>query len=808
MSTKADTYYSPIAEKLQNERKKSRSKGRMPLWFRHIFRIDVLLWLLCGFFLGKAIILGELFPFLPAYALVCAVSLPGISGIIALGVMGFSLAGVCSGLELMANIISVTGIYSFAKLMPQKYLEKWQYLSILVFAVSLSLKASFFGLVGFNGGDSLIYINLIFESLIASLLTPVLLFSQKSFKISITKEPIKTEEVIYLLILLGGIIAGSSDIKIASLEVKAILSNLVILLCALVGGAGMGAMGGALMGVIPGLSFVAVPSLLGAYAFFGVISGLGKGLGKKGVCLGFLLANIILWIYVNDLSQTITILGEILIAFLIFSLISPKFIQRLTSLSPGLSPMFTEEIELKMRSTLQDNIHNIGGLFKEIGKVFQVTYPDSLEENGDKDLEIVLEEVRNKVCLGCGMYRICWEKSFHVSTEMILEMLSLVQNFGRITTKDIPGEMQRRCTRPKELVIAVSCMYNAYSLNRFWTSKMLQNRKLLNEQLDELSKIMDEVGEKVGFSGEINQEMENLCRQVIRENGFYAYKVKGFRFDQKTEIVVSGRSCLGTYDCRYKVSPVISKLLNDNFRVGGCLCLGDEVGDICTFRVYQGLNFDVQASVAVSKRKGYKVSGDSYCFAQLKNGKFVAILSDGMGSGEEAFKQSSAVISMLKRLLDFGFSAEEALKTVNSVLMLKMPDENFCTIDLALIDLYSGKGEIMKIASPPSYFIRGNKVTYVEGNTLPVGIIQDIQVSCATKSLEAGDIIVMVTDGILESNRFGNMEEDWILNVLQGSVGLGTDELAQLLLDVAQNSGAYCDDMTVLVLKIVKFDNC
>ena len=50
---------------------------------------------------------------------------------------------------------------------------------------------------------------------------------------------------------------------------------------------------------------------------------------------------------------------------------------------------------------------------------------------------------------------------------------------------------------------------------------------------------------------------------------------------------------------------------------------------------------------------------------------FFLCLSDGMGSGIEAFKESEIVVELLEQFLESGFSQETAARMVNSALLLK-----------------------------------------------------------------------------------------------------------------------------------------
>ena len=121
-----------------------------------------------------------------------------------------------------------------------------------------------------------------------------------------------------------------------------------------------------------------------------------------------------------------------------------------------------------------------------------------------------------------------------------------------------------------------------------------------------------------------------------------------------------------------------------------------------------------------------------------------------------------------------------------------------------MLNLYTGQGEIIKIASPPSYLIRGKRVTQIQGNSLPVGIVSDIEISTAVKKFMPGDTLVMVTDGIADSRRDAG-ERDWLADVLQEAGGMCPGELAELLVGLARSSeGRTNDDMTAVVVKIIK----
>jgi len=256
------------------------------------------------------------------------------------------------------------------------------------------------------------------------------------------------------------------------------------------------------------------------------------------------------------------------------------------------------------------------------------------------------------------------------------------------------------------------------------------------------------------------------------------------------------------------VAPVISDLLGQLFSATGCVCEGSVREGICGFLLYQGPQYRVEVGAAGAAREGSPVSGDTYDFLQMKEGKFASILSDGMGSGESAARESSSVIGVVRRMLEAGLEMETAIKTVNSVLSLKSQEESFATVDMAVINLYSGQAEFVKIAAPPTFLIRGGKVRTIRANSLPVGILRDIEVCVIEKKLTSRDVIVMITDGVLGAGQGAQDREEWITGVLQELNGLEPREMAELLVKLAQTGGGNKfkarDDMAVVVIRLEK----
>jgi len=215
--------------------------------------------------------------------------------------------------------------------------------------------------------------------------------------------------------------------------------------------------------------------------------------------------------------------------------------------------------------------------------------------------------------------------------------------------------------------------------------------------------------------------------------------------------------------------------------------------------------FSVQSGVAKMKKTHAKESGDSFSLMKLGDSRFVAALSDGMGSGTRARRESETAIELMEELMERAFEKEIALRLINMALLENANDELFTTLDICLLDLNSGAAEFMKIGAARSYILR-NGVAEAEpiGHwTLPVGILETVDIDVQKTQLAHGDVIVMMTDGVAESQKG---DGGWLADLLAELPTNDPQALADAVLTAsAQNYGGEVgDDIMVLVLRLAK----
>ena len=226
----------------------------------------------------------------------------------------------------------------------------------------------------------------------------------------------------------------------------------------------------------------------------------------------------------------------------------------------------------------------------------------------------------------------------------------------------------------------------------------------------------------------------------------------------------------------------------------------------CNIRFMEDQKLRITSGVA-HRAKSSRGSGDSYSAMELRNGSSLLVLSDGMGSGERARRESAATVGLLEDFIESGFDKELAVRLINSVLILKSNEESFSTLDICSVDLYTGSAEFIKIGAAETFLLRNGHVSVIKSSSLPIGMLNDVDIEVTERELKHGDIVIMLTDGVTNAGLGGSITENyenWVKSALKNCPFNNPQEIADHLLSEAERrsrNGAK-DDMTVLAARI------
>lgn len=218
------------------------------------------------------------------------------------------------------------------------------------------------------------------------------------------------------------------------------------------------------------------------------------------------------------------------------------------------------------------------------------------------------------------------------------------------------------------------------------------------------------------------------------------------------------------------------------------------------FTFTEGGRFDVVYGVARANKNGNAVSGDNFSVSSPECGKVIINLVDGMGSGQAAFEESRRVVELLEQSMEAGFSEESSINLINSVFsvgdMVGVP----VTVDMCVIDTFQGICSCIKLGAVSTYIKRKGWVDVIQSDTMPIGVLPEIDYDSTVKKLYDGDYIVMVSDGVMEALPFLEKEEI-LMELISGAKKHNPEQMAwEILNDALNYIGEYpCDDMTVIV---------
>lgn len=758
-----------------------------------------------GFLLGRATILEQLAPFAIAFFAAIAYVRPGLLRISAAAV----IAGGLFASPMQPGVI-VAQLVIFMLLM--KGLERYEKADVSAAPVLVFLSTFTVGLFVDITAKQLTWYALAMtgvEAILSSVLTMIFLQALPVFTMTRKNYQLRHEEIICLIILLASVLTGTVDWQISGVSVENAMSRYLILLLAFAGGAPIGASVGVITGLILSLASLSAIHQISLLAFAGLLAGLLREGGRMAVAFGMLLGSSILSLYVGDTSQVLQSTWESVAAAALFLLTPGGMIRTIAKFVPG-TPEHAksqQDYARRVRDITANRVKQFSDVFKQLSKTFgHLTEKNQLLQQ-EAEMNHFVSAVTAKACATCFKKETCWDKNFYKTYKFVTDFMTDVEALPDFSKDHIRPEWRRLCHKTDKVLDILHSQYERYRHDQHWIKQIHESRKLVSEQLFGVSQVMDDLVQEIRREGQEMFLQEEQITQVLEEMGLSVQRIDIISLEEgnvEIEIVHAFRK--GYDECRKMIAPLLSDVLGETIAVKREEW--DEPGDGMATVVFASAKaFEVETGIACAAKGGEWTSGDSFSTMELGNGKFAVAISDGMGNGERARAESSAALSILQQLLQSGMDEQLAIKSVNSVLMLRSSDEIFATVDLAMIDLYEAKTTFMKIGSTPSFIKRGKEIIPISANNLPIGILKEIEVDLLTVQLEPGDELIMMTDGVYDAPGHTVNKELWMKRVLSEMDSGDPQTMADLLLErvIRQHEGEIADDMTVIVTRIERY---
>lgn len=475
----------------------------------------------------------------------------------------------------------------------------------------------------------------------------------------------------------------------------------------------------------------------------------------------------------------------------------------------SLIPKKTEEGHFYREQRLESYADSFSGLSKVFYRMGAARKEFSAEQMGR-----IQNELTGSLCVNCNQCAVCWQKEESTMSAYLAYMLQSLQRTGE-PDQEIVVQMQEHCPYTDAVIHEAVRIFEKARLNLAWYNRLLENREMIAQQLDAMAYIMEDCANEVTDITDENHRLVAEVKYRAKERGLIVQKLnlyenKAGRWQLTCQAHAKNRDCVSMKELTRAVSVGLGQAMrphrDERAMVGrqNSMVLFEE--DTC---------FHETHAVARRVKDGCDVSGDNYSFLTMDNGQMVMMLSDGMGSGDMANKESGLVLELLEKFLEAGFSKETALKLMNSAMVIRGEDDLYSTVDICSVDLYTGGCEIYKVGAAATFLKRRNYVERVESSSLPVGVSHRLEIRNTKKQLADGDFLVMVSDGVLEYLQGAEWDSEWgegpgpepediMCGILKQLSYSRPVQLADAIMDevLSRTGGLAADDMTILVAGI------
>lgn len=407
----------------------------------------------------------------------------------------------------------------------------------------------------------------------------------------------------------------------------------------------------------------------------------------------------------------------------------------------------------------------------------------------------IVKQCSEAVCKDCAQRTKCWRQELAQTEQGLLQLGACAVKRGKCTILDVPQTLSVKCDRVSAMLSEINVQAQNYRSYRERVDVADSGKTLLGEQMGGVSQLLMQLATDCKNSAGYDRTREQeLVERLIFHNVLCSGAVIAKQKDVVTVVVTVGKNDLD----KPTIEKVVSGVLKQNMVVERVEHTESDAWLNALLTVKP--RYSVTFGVASAPKDGNEISGDTHTVLQTDNGKCIVALCDGMGSGALAEQMSSTSISLVESFYRAGFDNDVILSCVNK-LLVGSGNEIFCAVDVAVLDLYNGLADFIKLGASVGLVKNEGKVELVAGSSLPLGVLEEMKPSVTKKALLSGDVIVLVSDGVADC-----FKDPSALAATFAEVSLNVPQsIAEVILARAMKLCANkpADDMTVVVAKIV-----
>lgn len=592
-------------------------------------------------------------------------------------------------------------------------------------------------------------------------------------------EQIDEKNFIMITTFVGAILATFSNVELFNISMRNVIAIYIVLSFAYLKSLKYAVLSGVIIATINEIIKSEMGLFIISLTLGGFIAGLFKNKGKIAVVSGFLLGNTILAYYLIGYEIMVAKFFEIIIAGVLL-IVTEKKLQIATNIF--------EDSPLMLATASNNIIENFDDTSAELYNISTVL--DKLEDEPDEK-EDIFDILKNDICINCKFAEKCWEDNYDNTMDDIFNYIEKIEDDSFESFCDDKIFKYSYCKDERKIKNKILLEYGRYKQNKD-TISPVELKKCVSTQIKGISRYISNITNKAK-----EDNIKNIEQRII--NGF----------ERNNLTIEKAMVEMKEDDCKVELKGNKIELKN-NIPKSNALLSGilnkrmvnvNQNGN--SFR--QAEKFKIKIGIATKNANNQKVSGDTYKLIDFLEDKYIMILSDGMGIGKEAQELSSSLVNVYTSMAESSISTEMITTIISSFAQYMSNSEKIITLDTTVVNLVTGECEFIKIGGAPTFIIKKDCVDIIYSDTLPMGIFEEVEFYKEVVALESGDIIVSVTDGVIDSKREIINKEFWVSGFLKN---LYIDEpqiIAEELLQktIENYNGNILDDVTIIVQKVM-----
>ena len=549
------------------------------------------------------------------------------------------------------------------------------------------------------------------------------------------------------------------------------------------GGAGSGAAVGAAAGLAMDAAAGGPPFFTPAYAVAAVAAGLFRGFPRWAAASAYVVANALAAFWAGG-EYLLPILAETFAGSVVFMLLPGRL---LTSVRERVEGEETMDGAERFIGYVRGRTRAAAEAMRAVHESIARRLPDV----NDEDVSGVFDMAACSVCEKCRSAPRCWQSEIETTRGALNDATAAMLRRGELDGEDLPQHFRDSCENLRGFTAAVNAELRALRARRMYRRRLNEGRDARTEQYRGMEQLLTGVADALADRTDADRAAERRLKLYLAGAGLQLHG--GLFRDGAGRLHVELEGA-GISELKHTEN-YIEKL---SAAVGARLAEDAEASSRGRLRFLQAEPLQATVGMAGMRREGQRVSGDSSAFFKTDEGTLCVILSDGMGTGEQAAAESEEAASILGRFLRAGVSPELSMKLLSSVMSLRSEETmGAATADLMCIDLFTGSAGLYKYGASPTYLLSGGKIKRVRGESFAAGVGGFSAPDKTELTMKAGTVAVIVSDGVA-----ADRDDSWIAPLIISEAGKGPRALARAVLEKAVELHGASDDMTVLAVAV------